>query len=49
MVTKGLLQPFYVLTDAETDADRRRFRIHALTIHIAGVKTAQQSFHQMNG
>ena len=27
MVTKGLSQPFYVLTDAETDPDRKLFRI----------------------
>ena len=28
MVTKGLLRSFYVLTDVETDADHKRFRIH---------------------
>ena len=30
MVTKGLSRPFYVLTDTETDADRKLFRIHFL-------------------
>ena len=28
MVTKGLSRPFSVLTDAEFDADYKRFRIH---------------------
>ena len=27
MVTKGLSQPLFVQTDAETDADHKRFRI----------------------